>query len=94
MAKREFFAENDRISNLVVVNDPGDSGLDVGAMVDRNEFLDINKELKAEGGKVSTYKKPKPATFRTNFNGYNKSFIEYGEFYFCCFFSRDYPCTT
>ena len=63
VAKREFFAENDRISNLVVVNDPGDSGLDVGAMVDRNEFLDINKELKAEGGKVSTYKKPKPATF-------------------------------
>ena len=63
VAKREFFAENDRISNLVVVNDPGDSGLDVGAMVDRSEFLDINKELKAEGGKVSTYKKPKPATF-------------------------------
>ena len=63
VAKREFFAENDRISNLVVVNDPGDSGLDEGAMIDRNEFLDINKELKAEGGKVSTYKKPKPATF-------------------------------
>ena len=32
-------------------------------MVDRNEFLDINKELKSGGGKVSTYKKPKPATF-------------------------------
>ena len=63
VAKREFFAENDRISNLVVVNDPGDSGLEKGSMVDRNEFLDINKELKAEGGAVATYKKPKPATF-------------------------------
>ena len=88
VAKREFFAENDRISNLVVVNDPGDSGLDVGAMVDRNEFLDINKELKAEGGKGFHIQKTKTCHFRTNFNGDNACLLKYGEFYFCCFFQE------
>jgi len=31
--------------------------------MDRNEFLEINKELKSDGKDVATYKKPKPATF-------------------------------
>ena len=61
--KREFFAENDRISKMVIINEPGDSGLDTDTLVDRSEFLDINKELKADGKEVATYRKTKPATF-------------------------------
>jgi len=63
VAKREFFAENDRISKMVIVNEIGDSDLEADTMIDRSEFLEINKELKAAGKEVATYRKPKPATF-------------------------------
>ena len=63
VAKKEFFLENERISQMAIVNNPGDSDLEPGVMIDRNEFLEINKELKSDGKKVATYKKPKPATF-------------------------------
>jgi len=63
VAKKEFFLENERISQMVIVNKPGDSDLESDVMIDRNEFLEINKELKSDGKKVATYKKPKPATF-------------------------------
>ncbi|MEL1237027.1 MAG: DNA-directed RNA polymerase subunit beta', partial [Candidatus Neomarinimicrobiota bacterium] len=63
VAKKEFFLENERISQMVIVNNPGDSDLEPDIMIDRNEFLEINKELKSDGNKVATYKKPKPATF-------------------------------
>ena len=32
-------------------------------MIDRSEFLDINKEMKENGKEPATYTKPKPATF-------------------------------
>ena len=63
VSKREFFAENERISSKVVVNNPGDSDLDNGLIIDRDEFLEINKNLKADGKVLATYKKTKPATF-------------------------------
>ena len=63
VVKREFFAENERISKMVIVNDPAESNLEEGSVIDRNEFLEINKELKTEGKKVATYRKTKPATF-------------------------------
>ena len=63
VSKREFFAENKRISGKVVVNNPGDSDLESGLIIDRDEFLEINKNLKADGNALATYKKTKPATF-------------------------------
>ena len=48
---------------MVIVGEPGDSGLEPDSMIDRSEFLDINKDLKADGKKVASYHKPKPATF-------------------------------
>ena len=32
-------------------------------MIEREEFLEINKEIKTDGGEPASYKKPKPATF-------------------------------
>ena len=63
IAKRDFFAENDRIFKMVIVNEVGDSDLESGSMIDRAEFLEINKDLKADGQELATYRKPKPATF-------------------------------
>ena len=63
IAKREFFAENDRISKMIIVNEVGDSDLEADTMIDRSEFLEINKELKADEKELATYRKTKPATF-------------------------------
>ncbi len=63
IAKRDFFTENDRISKMVIVNEVGDSDLEKDSMIDRAEFLEINKDLKADGKELATYRKPKPATF-------------------------------
>ena len=60
---KEFFEENERVGEMVIVNNPGDSDLEKDTMIERVEFLDINKDLKTDGKKVATYKKPKPATF-------------------------------
>ena len=61
--KREFFNENERISQMVFVNEPGDSDLEPDSIIERSEFNEINKELKAEGRVTATYRKPRPATF-------------------------------
>ena len=63
VAKKEFFLENKRISKMIIVNDVGDSDLESDTMIDRNEFVEINKDLKADGKDVATYRKTKPATF-------------------------------
>ena len=63
IAKKEFFAENERIAQMVIVNAPGETDLEENTMIERDEFLEINKELKSDGKEVATYKKPKPATF-------------------------------
>ena len=61
--KREFFNENERISQMVFVNEPGDSDLEPDSIIERSEFNEINKELKADGKVTATYRKPRPATF-------------------------------
>jgi DNA-directed RNA polymerase subunit beta' len=63
VAKKEFFLENKRISKMIIVNDVGDSDLESDTMIDRDEFVEINKDLKADGKDVATYRKTKPATF-------------------------------
>ena len=63
IAKRDFFAENERVAKMVIINEAGDSDLEPETMIDRSEFLDINKDLKADGKEVATYRKPRPATF-------------------------------
>ena len=63
IAKRDFFIENDRLSKMIIVNEVGDSDLEEDSMIDRTEFLEINKDLKADGKELATYRKPKPATF-------------------------------
>jgi DNA-directed RNA polymerase subunit beta' len=63
IAKKEFFAENERISQMIIVNKIGDSDLEPDIMIHRDEFVEINKDLKSDGKEVATYKKPRPATF-------------------------------
>ena len=40
----------------LIVDDPGDTGLEAGAIVDGDELYAANQKMKAEGGKQATYK--------------------------------------
>ena len=40
----------------LIVEDPGDTGLEAGSVVDGDELYAANQKMKAEGGKAATYK--------------------------------------
>ena len=63
ISRIDFFAENERLTNIAIVTNPGDSGLDENMVIDKTEFNEINKELKADGKEPAKYRKAKPATF-------------------------------
>ncbi len=61
--RADFATENERLSNMAVVADPGDSDWVKGALISKTELRDINKELKEEGkGAIKTHK-TQPATY-------------------------------
>ena len=63
ISKNDFLIENERLSKMVVVTSSGDSGIDEGAMIEKSELNEINKEVKAEGKEIAKYRKTIPATF-------------------------------
>ena len=63
ISRIDFFAENERLTNIAIVTSPGDSGLDENMVIDKTEFNEINKEMKADGKEPAKYRKAKPATF-------------------------------
>ena len=63
ISKNDFLIENERISNMVVVTSPGDTGLEKEMMIEKSEFNELNKEVKTEGKKSAKYRKAIPATF-------------------------------
>ncbi len=62
--RSDLFTENERISKMIVVSEPGDSDYEEGDLLDKNEQREINKQLKEEGKKPVKGKTTKPATFR------------------------------
>ena len=63
VSKNDFLIENERISNMVVVTSPGDTGLEKEMMIEKSEFNELNKEVKTEGKESAKYRKAIPATF-------------------------------
>jgi len=55
--------ENERLSNMVVVADPGGSDWEKGALILKTELRDINKELKDEGKAPIKTHKTQSATY-------------------------------
>lgn len=64
IGRTDLFAENDRVSKMVVVKEPGDSGYEEGSLLDKAEVKKINVELKEEGKAIIKTRPAKPATFR------------------------------
>ena len=63
ISKNDFMIENERLSKMVVVTVPGDTGLDEDVMIEKSELNELNKEVKAEGKDVAKYRKTIPSTF-------------------------------
>ena len=61
--KSDFFEENAKISNKIVVTDPGDSLFREGSITDKKSVDLVNKDLKKTKKKPVKYRKAKPATF-------------------------------
>ncbi|MEL1222418.1 MAG: hypothetical protein VW277_02900, partial [Candidatus Neomarinimicrobiota bacterium] len=57
------FADNDNMKGMVVIDESGDSNLDVGTMISQNEVKEINKDLKSQDKNVIKFHKAKQATF-------------------------------
>ncbi len=61
--KSVLFDENDRMKGMVVIDESGDSNLDIGILISQNEAKDLNKELKEKGKNLIKFHKAKPAKF-------------------------------
>ena len=61
--KSILFDENDRMKGMVVIDESGDSNLDIGILISQNEAKDLNKELKEKGINLIKFHKAKPAKF-------------------------------
>jgi DNA-directed RNA polymerase subunit beta' len=55
--------ENERLASMAIVGDPGDSDWEEGALIDKTELREINKELKDAGKNPIKTHKTQPATF-------------------------------
>jgi len=63
VSRNNFLIENERLASMVVVTSVGDTGLEEEMMMDKSEFNELNKEVKAEGKETAKYRKAIPATF-------------------------------
>ncbi len=61
--KSEFFEENRRVTDCVVVKEKGDSRLKENQLITRNKLREINSDLKRKGKKEVSVEEGEPATF-------------------------------
>ncbi|MEJ2542795.1 MAG: hypothetical protein P8Y99_01880 [Calditrichaceae bacterium] len=61
--KVDFFEENAKIANKIVVTDPGDSLFREGSLTDKKSVDAVNKDLKKAKKKPVKMRMTKPATF-------------------------------
>ncbi|MFQ6616044.1 MAG: DNA-directed RNA polymerase subunit beta', partial [Fidelibacterota bacterium] len=64
VSRGDLFAENARISKMVVVTEPGDSGYGENDLIEKDEAKELNKDLKKEKKAPMKTRAAKPATFR------------------------------
>jgi DNA-directed RNA polymerase subunit beta' len=78
--KQDLFAGNDYMKGMVVIDESGDSNLDVGTMISQNEVKEINKDLKSQDKNVIKFHKAKQATFEPILMGITQSSLNTNSF--------------
>ncbi len=74
--KFAFREENQRLSQSIKVTEPGDTGLQEGQVISKQELEEINETTEATGGKPAKGKKPKPAIAKTLLLGITKASLQ------------------
>ena len=78
--KQDLFADNDNMKGMVVIDESGDSNLDVGTMISQNEVKEMNKDLKSQDKNVIKFHKAKQATFEPILMGITQSSLNTNSF--------------
>jgi DNA-directed RNA polymerase subunit beta' len=78
--KQDLFADNDSMKGMVVIDESGDSNLDVGTMISQNEVKELNKDLKSQDKNVIKFHKAKQATFEPILMGITQSSLNTNSF--------------
>ena len=78
--KQDLFADNDSMKGMVVIDESGDSNLDVGTMISQNEVKEMNKDLKSQDKNVIKFHKAKQATFEPILMGITQSSLNTNSF--------------
>jgi DNA-directed RNA polymerase subunit beta' len=76
----QFKKANKEIALCVKVVTPGSTGLDAGAVLERDVFEQINDQTEAEGGKTATCKKAELAQASTQLLGITKAAVQSSSF--------------
>ncbi len=74
--KFRFRAENGRLSKSVKIADVGDTELEEGQIVSKEELAEINEDIEEQGGNGAKGKRPKPATGKTLLLGITKASLQ------------------
>jgi DNA-directed RNA polymerase subunit beta' len=78
--RHHFKKANKEISLCVKVIEPGGTGLDAGAVIERDVFEQINDQTEAEGGKAATCRKAELAQASTQLLGITKAAVQSSSF--------------
>jgi DNA-directed RNA polymerase subunit beta' len=74
--KFNFREENNRLGQSLKISEPGDTGLQEGQVLTKQELEEINETTEATGGKPAKGKKPKPAIAKTLLLGITKASLQ------------------
>jgi DNA-directed RNA polymerase subunit beta' len=74
--KFHFRQENDRLAQAIKISEPGDTGLQEGQVIAKQELEEINETTEATGGQPAKGKKPKPASAKTLLLGITKASLQ------------------
>ncbi len=74
--KFKFREENRRLAQSVKITDPGDTGLQVGQVILKEELEEINEATEATGGKPAKGKRPRPASAKLLLLGITKASLQ------------------
>jgi DNA-directed RNA polymerase subunit beta' len=74
--KFRFHSENDRVTDMLKIVEPGDTGLPANALVSRQEIKEANAKAEADGKQPAKTRKPRPASGRTLLLGITKASLQ------------------
>ena len=74
--KFRFRSGNEALAKMGRIDEAGDTGLEIGKLVTREELKEVNAKAEEKGGKPAKAKRPRPATAKTLLLGITKASLQ------------------